>query len=189
MTALDLKKELKTNVPVVLTISKRAGTYPEMNYQTKEPTGKNTYLYIFRDEKGTEFKYYAKEREEETLGAYKPGDQVKVVRTETEKDGKRIYYQVWDDPKGAIVEAYVEAPVKSPAAAAYQERKIDERKQEEESRWDRIAVGKCIFGYMVALIELGKSPEEAAVLAKDCMKLQEEATEEYIVIHRPSQSL
>lgn len=186
-TALDLKKVLKTNQPMTLTIRKRAGTYPETDYATKAPTGKNVYLYIFADSAGQEYKYYAKEREEEFLRDYQPGNEVQVVRAETMKDDKRIAYQQWDVPGGAIATAVIKAPVQNNTTQIRQEKDREQAKQDEDAKWDRISIGKCIFGFMQTFIEQGKPVVEAKVLAIEAVKDMEDATAEFFTIHRSNQ--
>lgn len=91
-----LKSKLATNVPETVTIVKRIGTYPELDYTTKQPTGRDQVLYNFRMSTGEEVRHYAKEREEDTLKMFNAGDRVVVTRKETEaKDGKRIYFLDW----------------------------------------------------------------------------------------------
>jgi len=57
-------------------------------------------------------------------------------------------------------------------------------KQEDDAKWDRISVGKCLFGYAVAGIELGKTPPEAMAMATELLDLQEKAVNEFILFHR-----
>lgn len=103
-TSLYLKKSLQTNVKKIVTIKKRGGSYPETDFNTKQPTGKMTFLYVFADEQGNELKHYAKEREEETLKLFSAGDKVQVVLQEMMKEingtEKRISFLVWSGLDG-----------------------------------------------------------------------------------------
>lgn len=124
--ALKLSDNLSTNVPVNLIIQKRVGEYPETHYKTKEPTGKKIFLYVFRDNKGQEFKHYAKEREEEILSVFNPSEEIVAVRKETfAQDGKRIYYIDWTPKEGAEAELAKTPTLRSNVQQNTQEKQID----------------------------------------------------------------
>jgi hypothetical protein len=184
MVALDLKKNLQTNIAKLLTLTKRGPAYPETDYQTKQATGKQIYLYIFTDESGQELKYYANEREEETLNLFHPGERVQVVRQETMKEDKRIAFQSWSFPEGVEARLAANPPAKSNVQLATQQRNLDKNKQEETNKWDKIAIGKCIHNFMLSAMEQGKSIEDAAIIAYKALGLQEQQTEAYISDHR-----
>lgn len=105
MKAIYLKKQLQTNIPMKLILRKRGGSYPEKDYNTGQPTGKNTFLYTFADVNGNEMKHYAKEREEEVLKLFQEGESVTVTLKETMKKTpqgeKRIGYLDWTAPGDA----------------------------------------------------------------------------------------
>jgi hypothetical protein len=54
-------------------------------------------------------------------------------------------------------------------------------KSEEDAKWLRIDTSKIVFGYMIAGIEQGLSPNEAKELAVVCHKLQEQAVSEILI--------
>src|SRR4051794_22285776 len=129
-TALKLKENLATNVPMSLTIQKRVGSYPETDYNTKEPTGRQIYLYIFRDAKGTEYKHYCNELEQSSLEAYQAGETVQVVRTEKViEGGRRISFLQWGSPGSAEMTA---SPQLSSNTALQRQEKQQEVYQEKE---------------------------------------------------------
>jgi hypothetical protein len=178
-----LKDSLLTNVPKLVTMAKRIGQYPETDYTTKQPTGRMQTLYTFHLPDGPDVWHYAKEREEETLSLFKPGETLQVVRQESVKDdGKRISFLVWTPPEGA--EARMAAtPQMGNTRLAGDAKKLEEQKEEEAKKWLRIDTSKIVFGYMNTAMAQGKTPKEAKAIAIDAWKNQEEAIEEILVIH------
>lgn len=174
-TALYLKKTLSTNIPKVLTIKKRGGSYPEKDYTTKEETGKMTFLYIFKDVNGQELKHYANEREEETLKDYQPTQDVQVILQETMKDingvSKRISYLVWGSPGSAEMTA--KPQLQNNTTTIRREKMAQESKESEDEKWDRINTGKCVFGYMNTFLALGVPIDVAATSACSAYNQQE----------------
>ena len=172
--ALKLKENLQTNVVKILTLHKRAGTYPETDYTTKQPTGRNIILYVFRDAEGKEYKTYANEIEEQTLGAFNPGEQVAVVRVEKVKeDGKRIYFLQWGAPDSAEMTA---APqMKTNTAMKTETKKQDAYEQRQEEKDCSIS----LIAFAKSWIESGKAdtPEKADELARRQYRLHTRSVE------------
>lgn len=150
-TNVYLKKQLATNVPLTVRMKKRVGTYPETDYTTKEPTGRMQTLYVFEDASGNELKHYAKEREEETLRDYQPGQSLTVLLTEKVKDdGKRISFLVWGTPGSAEMTA---APqLRTNTATIKQEQEMDERQHQQRIKEIMISLA----GLTQAFISTGK---------------------------------
>lgn len=130
-----LKDSLLTNVPKLVTMAKRIGQYPETDYTTKQPTGRMQTLYTFHLPDGPDVRHYAKEREEETLSLFKPGETLQVVRQESVKDdGKRISFLVWTPPEGA--EARMAAsPQMGNTRMAGDAKKLEDRQNAESEKW------------------------------------------------------
>ena len=170
--AMALKENLATNVPKILTIKKRAGKYPATDFNTKAVIeGSFIHLYIFHDETGQEFKYYASDLEESVLADYQPGEKVCVVRIEKVKeDGKRIYFQQWGSPGSAEMTA---APqIKTGSAVVKQERDTKTFQEAEAQKWDRIAMSKIVHEFMKVGYASGKSTEECVKDASDFTRAQ-----------------
>lgn len=181
--ALKLKEELQTNVVKILTLHKRGGTYPETDYHTKAPTGRNIIMYIFRDKEGKEYKTYANEVEENTLSAYKPGDEVSVVRVEKVKqDGTRIYFLQW----GSVgsVEMKAEPQMKTNTALNTQKKNQDQYEQKQDER----SVSIILQAFTKSWIEAGKAetPEQADELARRQYRLHVKSVN--IMLQDPSSS-
>jgi len=166
--ALKLKEHLVTNVPTPLRIKKLAGEYPETDYETKEPTGRNIYLYIFVGQDGKEFKFYADERQYEILKLFSPGDTVICTRGEkmNEESGKRWYPIDFTAP--GDVQAIAAPQLRTNTAETRQERKQDTYEQEQKEK----SIAICLQGFMQAFIINGLQWEvalQAAVEAREAL--------------------
>ena len=166
-----LKKQLQTNIPMKLVLRKRGGSYPEKDYTTKEPTKKMIFLYVFTDPQGNELKHYAKEREEETLSLFQPGDSVTVTLQETMKKTpageKRIGFLSWSAPGDVSVES--KPQLRSNTAERTQQAKQDEYQEKQEVKG--IAIGLQGFAQQLAPTLLAGRPnvtkQELASLSLD----------------------
>lgn len=158
-----LKNKLATNVPEKLTIAKRVGSYPETDYNTKQPTGRMQTLYSFRMSTGEEVSHYAKEREEETLRLFNAGDVVVVTRRETTaKDGKRIYFLDWTAEGDASINSKPQLENNSAAVRTNPKKQRDYETEQSAHDWK---LG--IAGLLQAHIASGKSKTEARMAAVD----------------------
>lgn len=171
-TNLYLKKQLATNVPQRFRMKKRAGSYPETDYNTKQPTGKMEFLYIFTDAKGQELKHYAKEREEETLKLFNPGEQMQVVLQETMKQTptgeKRISFLVWTPPEGAEARAAATPQIRTNTAETRQERRQDAYQEAQQAK----DVSITLLAFSKSLIESGiQDPQKVSELSRQLYAL------------------
>lgn len=136
MEKLDyLKNHLQTNIPLTVRIVKRVGQYPETDYNTGAKTGRMQTLYNFELPSGEKVRHYAKEREEETLGHFQAGEEVRVVRQEADKNGKRITFLVWTDLDGAEARLAANPPVRTNLQETASKRELKERKDEQDEMW------------------------------------------------------
>lgn len=165
--ALYLKKELATNVPMIITMHKRAGSYPEKDFTTKQPTGKSEYLYIFTDDRGRELKHYAKEREEENLKLFNPGEKLQVVRQEKVfEDGKRGAYLVWTDPAGAEARSAATPQIHSNTAETRIDRKQNDHDLERAAHDWKLGLAGLLQAFITRGLEIGPAREQAVIQAK-----------------------
>ncbi len=176
--ALKLKENLATNVQKILTIKKRAGKYPATDYNTKQPIeGSFIHLYIFHDETGQEFQYYASDMENSTLEDYQDGEKVAVVRIEKVKeDGKRIYFQQWGSPGSAEMTS---APqLKSTSSVVQQGREKKSFEESEANKWDKIALSKIVHEFMKVSLASGHDVDKSIELANLFTRAQYKLVEE-----------
>ena len=168
--AISLKESLATNVAKTLTVKKRAGKYPATDYTTKAVIeGSFIHLYIFHDDTGQEFKYYASDLEESVLADYQAGEKVCVVRIEKVKeDGKRIYFQQWGSPGSAEMTA---APQPKSNTAIIRETRQQDEFEFQKARKDR-SIG--LRGLVQAHVSTGKPNHEALRLALELDAMIEE---------------
>lgn len=167
-----LKDFLSTNIPVVVSIVKRVGQYPETDFNTKQPTGRMQTLYNFKIESGEHAgiicRHYAKEREEETLGLFSAGESVQVVRQETMKEGRLIHFLVWTPTEGAEARLAANPPVQSNTRQTATQRDLKEREEERELK----DISICLQGFAQAFIIKGSDPTAAisqAVIARSLL--------------------
>ena len=176
--ALKLKETLATNIPMTLTMKKRGPSYPETDYNTREPTGKKIFLYVFTNPEGQEVKHYANEREQENLSLFQPGEKLQVVRQEAMKDDKRIAFLVWTGAEGAEARAAATPQVQTNTAIATQHKKAEEYKDAETEKWDRIALSKIVHEFQKTAYAMGKSIVECSIDAKALTREQYKIVEE-----------
>lgn len=164
MEALPYLKDLiSTNIPVTVTISKRVGQYPETDFNTKQPTGRMQTLYNFTMPDGKTVRHYAKEREEDTLKMFSAGEEIQVVRQESNKNGKLIHFLVWTPTEGAEARLAANPPVMSNTRETATQREMKDRDEEREQKDIQI----CLQGFAQAYIIQGKNGEEALKLAEE----------------------
>lgn len=163
-----LKDSLLTNVPKLVTMAKRVGQYPETDYNTKQPTGRMQTLYTFHLPDGPDVRHYAKEREEETLSLFKPGETLQVVRQESVKDdGKRISFLVWTPPEGAEARMAA-APQMGNTRMAGDAKKLEERQNAESEKWAKKDIAVTLGMLVKMFFEDGKDFDSALANAKKC---------------------
>lgn len=175
MTAPKLNTVISTNVPMRLRMKKRGGTYPETDYTTKQPTGRNVFLYIFEDEKGMEVSHYATEPQEDTLRLFQPGDWLQVVRKEelNTKTNKRFTMYVFTPEDGAEARLAATPQLRNNTTETRIARQQDERHVAEEDKWHGIAVSKIVHEYMKKAMEKGvMDAKGAAQIAYDFYREQ-----------------
>lgn len=163
-----LKKYLATNIPQILILKKRYDPKPELDFNTKEPTGKNEYPYLFVTPEGRELMHYAKEYEEENLKLFKEGEHVQIVRQEKVKsDGKSFKIMVWTPEHGAeATSAATPQPLTGTGTAKQYSRFEDQDKQRKAKE-----IQICLQGFMQSHINSGKTNQEAMKLAKEARAL------------------
>ena len=169
MAFLYLKKQQQTNIPMRIKLCKRWPPTPEKDFTTKEPTGRNQYPYDLQDERGTQLKHYATEREEETLKLFKEGETLQVVRQEQVKtDGKRIAYNVWTTVDGIEARTAAALPLRSNVQEVTHQKHQDSFERENKIKQIMISLA----GLTQAFISNGKnSPQEALDLAVSTRKM------------------
>lgn len=163
-----LKKYLATNIPQILILRKRYDPKPELEFTTKEPTGKNEHPYLFVTPEGRELMHYAKEYEEENLKLFKEGEHVQIVRQEKVKaDGKSFKIMVWTPEDGAeAISAATPQPLTG-TATAKQEKRFEDQDKQRKAKDMQI----CLQGFMQAHIISGKTNQEAMSLAEEARAL------------------
>lgn len=140
-----LKDQLQTNIPKLVTIAKRVGQYPETDYVTKKPTGKMQTLYHFHLPDGPTVRHYAKEREEEVLMHFQPGETVQVVRQEkVGDDGKRFSFLVWTPADGAEARAAAAPSMHTNTHLAKEAKKLEERQYNENEKWAKKDIAQTL---------------------------------------------
>ena len=166
-----LKNDLLTNIPKTVKMVKRAGTYPETDFNTKQPTGRMQTLYVFLDEKG-EAKHYAKEREETYLSTVNPGEEVVVTRQEIEKDGKRIAFLNWTAP--GDVSLNNPQQIRSNVAENTQKKHFDNYQEQQDKKGIEISLQGLVQAYIIAGVD------DPLSMAKKMRLLIKSAAEEII---------
>lgn len=153
-----LRDLLDINVSAVVRMRKRSGTYPETDYATKQPTGRMQTLYIFEKD-GREARHYAKEREEETLRHFQPGEEVTVVRREVKQEGRPSFFVLdWTAPGDVTANAPVQT--RTNTAVETQSKKQDAYKNEQEERQWSIVLQAMVKTFGPQLFEAAEGDFE-----------------------------
>jgi hypothetical protein len=183
-----LKEHLQTNIPVVVTISKRVGQYPETDFNTKQPTGKMQTLYNFTLPTGQAVRHYAKEREEEVLSLFSAGEEVQVVLAEgkNENTGARFTYPVWTPKEGAEARAAANPQPMSNTRQTATQNELKEQQQHREEKDIQIALQGFAQAYIIQGMDIDKALESAVIARK---KLIAKAGEVYHGITMPTPSV
>jgi hypothetical protein len=166
-TLPNLKDHQQTNIPLLLTISKRVGQYPETDFKTKQPTGRMQTLYNFTLPDGKEVRHYSKEREEEILSLFSAGEQVQVVRQEaTNAQGQRYTFNVWTPKEGAEARLAANPPLQKNTQQTASQHEMKEREEKQEQK----SIEICLQGFAQTFIIQGKTIDEALSLAVEARK-------------------
>lgn len=164
-----LKEKLSTNVPVVVILKKRAGTYPN-----QFAPGEMNYMYIF-DMGGQEHVHFANEREEGALGLFREGEEVQVIRREMVKGDKRIYFLEWTPISGIEARAAAKPQLRTNTGEDTQKKRAAE--MDYERRMKDICI--CLQGLTQSFIIAGdpKPLECARLMRKELLKAAQEEIE------------
>lgn len=161
-----LKDFVQTNIPMIVTIAKRVGQYPETDYNTKQETGRMQTLYNFTLPDGTTVRHYAKEREEETLRNFAAGEDVQVVRQESDKNGKRITFLVWTPTEGAEARLAANPPRQSNTQQTATQREMKGQKEEQEEKSIAISLQGFMQAYVSGTSHVDKHNTEGTLVSE-----------------------
>lgn len=162
-----LKDVQQTNIPLLLTISKRVGQYPETDFKTKQPTGRMQTLYNFTLPDGKEVRHYAKEREEEVIALFQAGEQVQVVRQEaTNAQGQRYTFNVWTGPDGAEARLAANPPLQKNTQQTASQHEMKEREEKQEQKNIEISLQGLCQSFIIQGMDIDKAIEAAVIARK-----------------------
>lgn len=135
-----LKDQLQMNIPRIVTMAKRGKSYPD-----KFNPGQVQYFYTFHLADGPDVKHYAREREEESLKLFQPGETLQVVMKEGKNDqGQRYGYLVWTDKDGAEARSAANPQPAGNTRMASDAKKLEDRQHSENEKWAKKDIAQTL---------------------------------------------